>query len=195
MNYFLLFIVFFKVGLLGFGGGYAILPLIYQDIQSFGLMSASEFSDLVALSQVTPGPIAINAATYVGFKVSGLVGAFVATAGVALPSLILCMIVMSVIDRFKQSPAVQGILYGIRPATVGLMASAFVFMAQAALWPMWSSVRSWTENMQSPDLIACIIFVLTYALILTRRIGAIVLTLLGGLLGILFSLLAPLFGA
>ena len=89
MIYLQLFLVFAKIGLFGFGGGMAMLPMIYQGAKTFGLMSADEFSNLVAISQVTPGPIAVNAATYVGFNCAGYSGAAVATFGVALPSFIL----------------------------------------------------------------------------------------------------------
>ena len=78
--YLYLFSMFFRIGLFSFGGGLAMLPLIFQSVQDFGFMSAEEFSDLVALSQVTPGPIAVNAATYVGFNYSGVLGAGVAVS-------------------------------------------------------------------------------------------------------------------
>ena len=88
MIYVTLFVMFFRIGLFSFGGGLAMLPLIFQSVKDFGMMTASEFSDLVALSQVTPGPIAVNAATYVGFNGAGIPGALAATLGVALPSFI-----------------------------------------------------------------------------------------------------------
>ena len=98
MMYFYLFTMFFRIGLFSFGGGLAMLPLIFQSVQDFGVMSAQEFSDLVALSQVTPGPVAVNAATYVGFNYSGFAGAAIATLGVCLPSFILMLLVMKFID-------------------------------------------------------------------------------------------------
>ena len=91
MIYVTLFVMFFRIGLFSFGGGLAMLPLIFQSVKDFGMMTASEFSDLVALSQVTPGPIAVNAATYVGFNGAGIPGALAATLGVALPSFILIL--------------------------------------------------------------------------------------------------------
>ena len=94
MIYVTLFVMFFRIGLFSFGGGLAMLPLIFQSVKDFGMMTASEFSDLVALSQVTPGPIAVNAATYVGFNGAGIPGALAATLGVALPSFILILIVV-----------------------------------------------------------------------------------------------------
>ena len=88
MNTFVtLFAAFFKIGLFSFGGGMAMLPIIYQSVQQFGFMSSEEFSNLVALSQVTPGPVAVNAATYVGLMYGGLPAAIVATIGICLPCL------------------------------------------------------------------------------------------------------------
>lgn len=190
MIYLQLFIIFFKVGLFGFGGGYAILSLIYQDIQVFGTLSADDFSNLVALSQVTPGPIAINAATFVGMKTAGLLGAIVATTAVSMPSFILIILAIAFINKFKNNRNVQYILQGIKPATVGLMASAFIFMATTALWRdsdyiNWLNIDSITEHF---DIVGVAIFCLTYLLLKVTKLGAIKLTLLGGALGVLFSI-------
>lgn len=190
MIYLQLFIIFFKVGLFGFGGGYAILSLIYQDIQVFGTLTADDFSNLVALSQVTPGPIAINAATFVGMKTAGLLGAIVATTAVSMPSFILIMLAIAFINKFKNNRNVQYILQGIKPATVGLMASAFIFMATTALWRdsdsiNWLNIDSITEHF---DIVGVAIFCLTYLLLKVTKLGAIKLTLLGGALGVLFSI-------
>lgn len=133
MIYLQLFLVFAKIGLFGFGGGIAMLPMIYQGAQEFGLMSADEFSNLVAISQVTPGPIAVNAATYVGYNCAGVLGALAATFGVAFPSFVLVILVFCFIQKFKESQMVSGAFDGIRPVTVGLIASAVVFMGQSAL--------------------------------------------------------------
>lgn len=191
MIYIQLFYIFFKVGLFGFGGGYAILSLIYQDIQVFGILTADDFSNLVALSQVTPGPIAINAATFVGMKTAGLLGAIIATTAVSLPSFMLIMLAITFMNRFRENTNVQHVLRGIRPASVGLMASAFIFMTTTALWHNtetidWLSVSSIKENF---DVVGIIIFVITYSLLKLKRLGAIRLTLIGGLLGIVLSLI------
>ena len=93
-----LFAAFFKIGVFGFGGGIAMLPLIFQTVQSFGLMSADDFADLVAISQVTPGPIAINAATFVGFHYAGLLAAGAATLGVVVPSVAISLIAMRFLE-------------------------------------------------------------------------------------------------
>lgn len=191
MIYWLLFVTFFKVGIFGFGGGYAILPMIYQDIQQFGILSANDFSNLVALSQVTPGPIAINAATYVGFKSAGLLGACIATVGVSLPSFILILSVVQVIKRFSTSPIVLGVMRGIRPATVGLLFSAFVFMAQTAIYANCDAVEwtDWDSLVSSADKVAVIIFVLSFFLVRFLKIGAIKLTFLGAILGVILCIL------
>ena len=130
--YLKLFLVFARIGLFGFGGGMAMLPMIYQGAKDFDLMSPDEFSNLVAISQVTPGPLAVNAATYVGYNCAGVPGAMVATFGVALPSFLLVLLACYFISRFKESRVVEGAFLGIRPVTAGLIASAVVFMGQTA---------------------------------------------------------------
>lgn len=132
MIYLKLFLAFAKIGLFGFGGGMAMLPMIYQSAETFNLMSAEEFSDLVAISQVTPGPIAVNAATYVGYNSAGVWGALAATVGVALPSFIMVMIACYFITKFRKSELIGGAFEGIRPVTVGLVGAAVVFIGQSA---------------------------------------------------------------
>ncbi len=180
-----LFLIFFKVGIFGFGGGYAILPMIFQEIQSLGVMTAEDFSTLVALSQVTPGPIAINAATYVGYKCGGLLGAVTATVSVSLPSFILILAALMFITRFRENRTVQGVLRGIKPATVGLMATAFVFMAKVALISD-QELGLCPENM---DAVAIAVFAVTYILLKFTHLGAITLTIIGAAMGVVFSLL------
>ena len=128
-----LFVVFFKIGLLGFGGGIAIVALIFDSIQQFGTISAAQFADIVAIAQVTPGPVAVNTATYVGFEHAGLAGAAAATLGVAVPAFVLVSIVARMMEKYKSSPAVRGALSAVRPATVGMIATAFITLAKPAL--------------------------------------------------------------
>lgn len=133
MIYVKLFLVFARIGLFGFGGGVAMLPMIYQGAQEFQLMEPEEFSNLVAISQVTPGPLAVNAATYVGYHCAGVPGALVATFGEALPSFLLVLLVSFFITRFQNSRKVESAFSGIRPVTAGLIASAAVFIGQTAI--------------------------------------------------------------
>ena len=133
MGFVTLFAAFFRIGLFGFGGGLAMLPLIYQSVQQFGFMDPSEFSDLLALSQVTPGPIAVNAATYVGLHFAGLPGAAVATLGVILPEFIIMLIVCRFLDQFRENRLVEGAFAGIRPVTIGLLLAAVLCVSDGVL--------------------------------------------------------------
>lgn len=128
-----LFISFFKVGLLGFGGGLAIVRLIYDSIQPFLDMSREMFANIVAISQITPGPLAVNTATYVGYEAAGIAGAASATFGVILPAFIIVSIVARMIQRFQSSKVVQGALRAIRPATMGLIGAAIVTLIVPAV--------------------------------------------------------------
>lgn len=129
MIYWNLFIAFAKVGLLGFGGGLAIVRLIYDSVQPFIDMSPEQFANIVAIAQITPGPVSLNTATYVGFESAGLLGAFTASLGVILPTFILVSIVARAMQQFRDSKIVNGAIQGIRPITIGLVASAVVTLA------------------------------------------------------------------
>ena len=189
----LLFFIFFKVGLFSFGGGYAMLPMIYKEIGTFGFMPVKEFSDLVALSQMTPGPIAINAATYVGFKYAGLAGAAAATLGIALPSFIIIAVVISFLSRFKKSYLVQGIFSGIRPATAGMIAAAVIFISQSSIISnQFFSRLLFTDPLKTVSIPSIAIFL--SVLVLSRKWkigrfefspGPVLLTILAGILGAL----------
>jgi Chromate transport protein ChrA len=181
-----LFIMFFRIGLFSFGGGYAMLPLIFQGVQEFGIMTKSEFSRLVAISQVTPGPIAVNAATYVGFKYAGFGGAAVATLGVTLPSFVLILIVMHFIKKFEESKALNAVLAGIRPATVGLIASAVIFLAETSIFngPLLSGGLL-ANPAEYINILPCILFIVTIVLSGKFNIGPIKLTILAGIVGAL----------
>ena len=120
-----LFVSFFKVGAFAFGGGYAMIPLISREVVSTrGWLDMAEFIDVIAISQGTPGPIAINSATYVGFKVAGVLGSIMATFGVVLPSFIIMMILGRLFLKYKEVPVVRDMLSGIRPIVAALILSA-----------------------------------------------------------------------
>ena len=133
MIFWQLFISFFKVGLLGFGGGLAIVRLIYDSIQPFLDMSQETFANIVAISQITPGPLAVNTATYVGFEAAGIGGSAAATFGVILPAFLIVSLVCRTIQKFRDSKIVNGALQGIRPATMGLIGAAAATLVAPAL--------------------------------------------------------------
>jgi chromate transporter len=125
-----IFITFFKIGLFSFGGGYAMLPLIQQEVTVVHTwVSTTEFIDIVAISQITPGPIAINSATYIGYTTAGILGSTLATLGVVAPSVIIMIIMSRFFIKFKNNKYVEYAFLGLRPATVGLIAAAAVLVA------------------------------------------------------------------
>ena len=130
-----LFWTFFKIGAFTFGGGYAMLPLIQAEVAAHGWMDAEELINFVAVSESTPGPFAVNISTFVGLRLVGIPGAICATLGVALPSFVIILIVAKCFQRFKNSALVQGCMSGLRPAVVGLIATALLSVGQTVFFP------------------------------------------------------------
>ena len=127
MIYLELFWSFFQIGLFSFGGGYASLPLIqHQVVELHPWLTMTQFSDIITISQMTPGPVAINSATFVGIQIAGLPGAIIATLGCTLPSCIIISILAYVYYRYRSLSMIQGVLSGLRPAVVAMIAGAGV---------------------------------------------------------------------
>ena len=202
MIYLHLFYTFFKIGLFGFGGGYAMLSMIQGEVVTrygwgfgggyamlsmiqgevvtrYGWLTSQEFTDIVAISQMTPGPIGINSATYVGFTATGNVwGAIIATFAVVLPSFILMLTISRFFLKYQKHPAVEAVFSGLRPAVVGLLASAALVLMNV------ENFGSPTEDTRS-FLISVLIFLVAF--IGTRKyklnpIGMIVACGVAGLL-------------
>jgi len=133
--YLQLFWSFFQVGLFSIGGGYAALPQIQnQVVDVHHWLSISEFADILTISQMTPGPIAINAATFVGIKMAGIPGAVLATFGNVFPSCVIVLILAFLYAKYKSFKGVEGVLGGLRPAVVGMIASASLAVLLLALF-------------------------------------------------------------
>ena len=125
MTYLNLFFVFFKVGLFSFGGGYAILPLMQHEVVDVNKwISFKEFMDIIAVSQITPGPISINLATHVGYRIGGTLGSTIATTSVVLPSIIIVSLIVIFLKRFSKLLVVQRIFKSLRVTIVGLILAA-----------------------------------------------------------------------
>lgn len=135
MIYIELFFTFLKIGAFTFGGGYAMLPLIMDAVISKGWMAEAQIIDFVAVSESTPGPFAINIATYIGSEMGGVLGSFCATLGVVLPSFVIILIVAKCYDKFKENKWVKGCMSGLKPAVVGLIAAALLSMAATVFVP------------------------------------------------------------
>lgn len=130
MIYLELLWVYLKIGLFGFGGGYAMLSLIQEEVvHKHHWLTIQEFTDIVAISQMTPGPIGINSATYIGYTVTGSVwGSILATVAVSLPSFVLVLLISLSFAKFRQNKHVDAVFTGIRPAAVGLIAAAALLL-------------------------------------------------------------------
>ncbi len=136
--YLSMFIAFFKIGLFGFGGGYAMLPLIQQEVvETNEWITVGEFTDIVAISQTTPGPISFNSATYIGFSavhssghgvLASILGSAVCTFAVSLPSFGLMTLVSIFFFKFKENRYVRAAMFGIKPAVIGLIAAAGIML-------------------------------------------------------------------
>lgn len=129
MIYIQLFLSFFKIGMFSIGGGYAAMPLIQNEVVTLhNWLTMKEFADIITISQMTPGPIAINSATFVGIQIAGFPGAVVATLGCVTPSFIIVLSIAMVYFKYRKLTVINGILEGLRPAVVSLIASAGVSM-------------------------------------------------------------------
>ena len=123
MIYLQLFIEFFKVGLFSIGGGLATLPFLYNISDRLRWYSHMDLANMIAISESTPGPVGVNTATYVGNTVAGILGTVVATAALIVPSIIIIIIISKFLNKFKDSKHVKNVFYGLRPASVGLIAA------------------------------------------------------------------------
>jgi len=135
MIYLKLFWSFFQIGLFSIGGGYAAMPLIQNQVVDINKwITMTEFADLITIAEMTPGPIAINSSTFVGTQIAGLPGALVATFGCILPSSIIVLTLAYFYYKYKKLTLVQGVLSGLRPAVVALIASAGLSILILAFW-------------------------------------------------------------
>ncbi len=182
MIYLELFLTFLKIGAFTFGGGYAMLPLIEEEITSKGWMPLKELVNFIAVSESTPGPFAINIATYVGSQVApiGILGSACATLGVVFPSFVIILIVAKVYDRFKSSKTVKGVMTGLKPAVVGLIANAIISIAVTVLIPSGFSLAVFKDLMLYINLG---IFALSMVLAF-KKVHPIIIILISAVLGI-----------
>jgi chromate transporter len=178
-----LFYTFFKIGIVGFGGGYAMLSMIMVECRRFSI-TLEQFADLNALDMVIPGPIAINAATYVGYLYAGVWGAAAATLGVMLPSFILVTLFLRFYAKWKENHLLQDILSGVKPAAVGLIAAAAITIASGVLLMPGKTLEGFFADPGNTFSIVCAaIFVLTAALNIKYKVNPILLTVLAGIAG------------
>ena len=170
-----LFVSYLKIGFFGFGGGYAMLSLIHSEVVvRNGWLTNGEFSDIVAISQMTPGPIAINSATYIGYEVAGVLGSVVATVAVCLPALTIMMLITRFFLRLRDNRYVKGVVMGMRPVVVGMIASAALLL----IFPHTAEGRSFIDGW------SWAIFIVTL-LASVKKVNPILLIVASAAMGIL----------
>ena len=186
-----LFWTFFLIGLFGFGGGYAMISMIQGEVVGhYHWMTMGQFTDIVAISQSTPGPIGINSATYVGYTALvnagyssawGVFGSFLATFAVVLPSFILMLLISKFLIKYRNHPSVENVFSTLRPAVVGLLSAAALLLMNS------ENFSSMSEN---PWRFCLSIFLFVFALIAQKvyRLGPILIIVLCGLAGIVLGL-------
>lgn len=170
-----LFANFFQIGILSIGGGYAMIPFIQNVAVNNGWMTTAEVADMVAISQMTPGPFAVNAATFVGMRMGGWPAAASATLGVTLPSVILISIIVRFFQNFQSKPGFQAVLTGVRPTVAGLIAAATWSIAQTAIF-----------TPRGVDVLGLMIAAGTLLLQKKTKIHAIWIIVISGVLGLLY---------
>lgn len=180
---------FFKIGLMGFGGGYSMLSMIITESEKFSI-TTQQFADLNALDMVVPGPIAINAATYVGYLYAGFWGALAATIGVSLPSFIIITLVMRFIEKYKENRFMSGFLSGVKPAAVGLIAAAALTIASGVLLQPGAELSTlFSDPLGTVSVFLVAVFAVTAVCNIKFNINPILLTLLAGAAGAVWYVL------
>ena len=165
-----LFATFFKIGLFSFGGGLAMLPLIQNEIVvKLQWISQGEFMDAIAIAQVTPGPIALNVATYSGYRVCGVLGSMFATLGVVMPSFLICLVLAALFQRVRGHHAYESVLEIIKLVAIALIASTAIILAPNSI----------------VDLKSLLIFVVTLGLFASERLNPALIIIASGLVGLL----------
>ncbi len=197
MVFLTLFWEYFKIGLFTIGGGYAMLPMVQQVIEKYGWLTRKELINFIGVAESTPGPFAINLATFVGINVGsqtslgifgGFLGAAVATFAVVLPSLIIIIIVTKLFQKFRTNKYVQGVLYGIRPVVVGLILSAVLSVGCAVILPNLNLTSINKEGFSQFNWISLIIVAVFFPLsrikIKGKKIHPILLILAAAAVGV-----------
>lgn len=170
-----LFLTFFKIGLFTFGGGYAMIPLIHKEaIEKHGWLSEEEFLDIIAIAESTPGPIAINSATYIGYLQGKTFGAFIATLGVALPSFIIITLISMFLITFKENQIVEYAFQGIRVGVSLLILNA--------AYKLFKKLKL--------NLFSVILLITGFILMLFKLIPTLLIIAIGGICGIIYTLIS-----
>lgn len=183
-----LFLIFFKIGLFTFGGGYAMIPLLTEETLSHAWLTESELLSFIAVAESTPGPVAINMATFIGSSQAGVIGALCATLGVVLPSFIIILLIASVITGLMKLAGVKAFLTGVRPVVVALIVGTGITIFLNVML----SFKSIDQSAILVDLKALLIFAIIvisnflYKKIAKKAVPVIALIIFSAILGVIF---------
>lgn len=184
-----LFLTFFKIGAFTFGGGYAMLPLIQEEALNNGWLTMGEIIDFIAVSESTPGPFAINMATFVGTQMGkqvlgvggGILGAICATLGVVMPSFIVILFVAKFYEKFKQNKIVAGCLGGLKPAAIGLISAAVISIGKTVFFPDSVALSVITSY---SFIFSALLFAVMLFLALKKKMNPILIIVISAVAGI-----------
>jgi len=183
-----LFWTFFKIGAFTFGGGYAMLALVQAEVAAHGWMSGEVLVDFIAVSESTPGPFAINMATYVGNIMAGIPGGICATLGVVLPSFIVILAVARCFEKFRKNRVVAGCMSGLKPAVIGMIASALISVGRTVFFPEGFSL----EVLKGGAFYVSLAIFALCAVLAFRKKHPILIICLSAVLGVAAGYLLPL---
>lgn len=182
MIYLKLFWSFFQIGLFSIGGGYAAMPLIQNQVVDINhWLTMNEFADVITISQMTPGPIAINSATFVGIRIAGIPGAIVSTLGCIFPSCIIVLFLAYIYYKYRNLSTVKGVLNGLRPAVIAMIASAGLSLVILAFWNGNSVSSKFTDI----DMVSVISFAIALVVLRKWKVNQILVMLGAGIVGLI----------
>lgn len=184
MIYLQLFLSFLQIGLFSFGGGYASLPLIQEQVVTqHQWLTMSEFTDLITISQMTPGPIAVNSATFVGIKIAGIGGALCATAGCILPSCIIVALLAKLYFKYRNLTVMSDVLSALRPAVVAMIAAAGVSVLVSAFWGE-------RINIQATQWVLVAAFAVCFVLLRKTKLNPVWVMVIAGVINTAYTLIS-----
>ena len=173
--------------MLCFGGGYILIPLLQSElVEDRGVLKAQEFADLVSVAQVTPGPIGINTATYVGFTQHGVFGAVLATLGIVTPTLVLVILAAKLLKRYHSSVPIQGFLRGMRPASLGLIFAAALIFSEMSVFRgaiPWLKPQEYMACLRGVRMPSLLIAAATLVILMKTKVSFLYLLLVSAALG------------
>ena len=188
MVYLYLFLEFFKIGLFTFGGGYAMIPLVKEVVLKYGWLTEEGFYNFIGVCESTPGPIAINMATFIGSEQGGILGSIVATLGVVLPSFIIILLVASLLKRFIKNKYVQAFLKGVKPVVLGLILSTGLVLLAKVVG--YQSIELFNFDLASVICFAIILAIyLLFKFVFKKKVNNILLICMSAVIGLIVCII------